>query len=218
MTMKDFAIIGLGNFGAAVARTLADLECRVTAIDTRKDRLELVDKHVDVAIHADASDRKFLESLEPPEFDCFVVSTGTDEHASVLITLYLKELKAEQIVVKAHSSAHARILMKVGADEALIPEEKMAFRLAHSLARPDMIDHLPLTSGFYVVQLNAPESFVGKTLAELDIRAKYSVQIIAIKDSRTGELNLVPYGPYKVKENDILFVIGRSEDIDKIKG
>ncbi len=215
--MKDFAIIGLGNFGAAVARTLAELDCRVTAIDTLKDRLQLVEKQADVAIHADAADRSFLETIEPSQFDCFVVSTGTDEHASILITLYLKELKAGKVIVKANSSDHARILMKVGADEALIPEEKMAFKLAHSLARPDMIDHLPLTSGFYVVQLNAPESFVGKTLSELDIRAKYSVQIVAVKDSRTGALNLVPHGPYEIRESDILFVIGKSEDIDKIK-
>jgi len=215
--MKDFAVIGLGNFGATVARTLAGLECRVTAIDAVRERLDLVEQQADVAIHANATDRKFIESIEPSKFDCFIVSTGTDEHASILITLYLKELKAEKIIVKANSPDHARILMKVGADEALIPEEKMAFKLAHSLARPNMIDHLPLTAGFYVVEITAPEKFIGKTLSELDIRAKYGIQIVAVQNSRSGDLNLVPYGLYRIQESDILFVIGKGEDIDKLK-
>ena len=215
--MKEFAIIGLGNFGATVARELSLADCRVTAIDRNKTIVQEIQDELDLAIVADATERAFLANLEVPKFDCFVVSTGADPHASILITLHLKELGAKRIVVKAMSDDHARILTKVGASEALIPEKLMATRLANSLAGSNLLDYLPLTGEYYVVELHPPSKFVGKTLKQLNIRAKYNTQIIAIREGGSGDINPVPDGEYVIAESDILFALGKSGDIEKMK-
>ncbi|MCK5125091.1 MAG: TrkA family potassium uptake protein [candidate division Zixibacteria bacterium] len=215
--MKEFAIIGLGNFGATVARELALADCRVTAIDSNKTAVQNLQDELDLAIIADATERAFLANLEVEKFDCFVVSTGSDSHASILITLHLKELGAKRIVVKANTSDHARILTKVGASEALIPEKMMATRLANSLSGSNLLDYLPLTGEYYVVELHPPSKFVDRTLKQLDIRAKFNCQIIAIREGESGEINPVPDGEYVIGENDILFALGKSGDIEKMK-
>ncbi|MCP4567796.1 MAG: TrkA family potassium uptake protein, partial [FCB group bacterium] len=150
--MKEFAIIGLGNFGATVAEELAGLKCRVTAIDIDKGRVGQVQDLVDLAILSDATERAFLENIEVDKFDCFIISTGVDSHAAILITLYLSELGAKRIIVKANSSDHAKILRKVGASETIIPEEQMAVRLAHSIAQSNLLDYLPLTGDYIVAE------------------------------------------------------------------
>lgn len=215
--MKNFAIIGLGNFGATVARKLSELGCRVTAIDSDKAKVQPLNDVAHLAILADATDRSFLQNLEVDSYDCFVVSTGKDSHAAILITLHLKELGAKKIIVKANSSDHARILTKVGATEAVIPEKQMAERLSHSLAKPNLIDSLPLTGGFYVAELAPPEDFVGKQLLEVQLRSRYHVQVIAVKDGAGGSVTFAPGGEFRFKKSDILVVLGKETDIEKIK-
>ncbi|MBN1212547.1 MAG: TrkA family potassium uptake protein [candidate division Zixibacteria bacterium] len=215
--MKNFAIIGLGNFGATVARELSELGCRVTAIDSDKAKVQPLNDVAHLAILADATDRSFLQNLEVDSYDCFVVSTGKDSHAAILITLHLKELGAKKIIVKANSSDHARILTKVGATEAVIPEKQMAERLSHSLAKPNLIDSLPLTGGFYVAELAPPEDFVGKQLLEVQLRSRYHVQVIAVKDGAGGSVTFAPGGEFRFKKSDILVVLGKETDIEKIK-
>jgi trk system potassium uptake protein TrkA len=213
--MKEFAVIGLGNFGATVVRKLAEYKCRVTAIDTDKTRIQAIQDQPITAVLADATDRKFLENLEVERFDSVVVSTGEDTHASILVTLHLKELGAKRIIVKARSEDHAKILRKVGATEAIIPEQQMAIGLSRSLAKANLIDYLPLATGYYVAELPAPEKFVDKTLQELKLRKKFNIQAIAMKDSSTGEFNFAPGGDYRVKSTDVLVVLGKEKDIEK---
>ncbi|MFZ5979273.1 MAG: potassium channel family protein [Candidatus Zixiibacteriota bacterium] len=215
--MKNFAIIGLGNFGAAVARELSRSKCRVTAVDIDKAKVIPVDEYAHLAILADATERKFLENLEVDTYDCFVVSTGKDSHAAILITLHLKELGAKRIIVKANSADHARILLKVGASEAVIPEEQMAVRLSHSLARTNLVDYLPLSGDFYVAELAPPEQFIDKRLLDLQLRNQYHVQVIAVKDANSDAINFAPGGNYVIKKNDLLVLLGKEEDIEKIK-
>ncbi|NOY88762.1 MAG: TrkA family potassium uptake protein [FCB group bacterium] len=216
--MKQFAIIGLGNFGAMVAKELASLKCKVTAIDTDKTKVQLLEENSQVVvILANATERKFLENLEVENFDCCVVSTGDDSHASILITLHLKELGAKRIIVKANSEEHAKILMKVGASETIIPEEEMAIKLSHSLAQPNLVDYLPLAQDYHVAELIPPEKFIDKKLLDLRLRSQYRIQVIAIKHQTSGEFNFVPGGAYKIKKDDILVVLGKKEDINNIK-
>jgi len=217
MKEKKFAIIGLGNFGATVARELAELKCRVTAIDIDKNKVQDLDDKAEIAIVADSTERKFLENLGVDNYDCFVISTGKDSHAAILITLHLKELGAKKIIVKANSSDHARILKKVGANEALIPEEQMAMRISHSLAKSNLLDFLPLSGDFYVAELKPGKDFLNKMLKDLQIRSEYHVQVIAVKDSVTEDISFAPGGDYKIKKTDILVVLGKDEDIEKIK-
>ena len=216
--MKEFCVIGLGNFGAMVARRLAEKGGRVTAIDVDKAKVQIVQEYVHLAIMGNATEHKFLENLEVGNFDCFVVSTGEDSHASILITLYLKELGAKKIIVKANSADHARILKKVGADEAVIPEEEMAVKLAHTLARPNVVDFLPLSDEYSIAEILTPGSFIGRSLMKLKLRQKYHIEVIAIKDGSSGTFNFIPEALYEIKESDILVVLGKQEDIERLKG
>jgi len=215
--MKQYGIIGLGNFGAKVARELTQLGGRVTAIDIDKTKIQDIQDDVYQAIIADATDRNFLENIEPGNFDYFVISTGENAHAAILITLYLNELGAKRIIVKAVSADHAKILRKVGAAEAVIPEEQMAIKLSHSLARPNIIDYLPLASDYCVVEMKPPGKFIGKQLKELDLRKKYHIQIISIKRPTEKDHMHVPGGEYTIQESDILMILGKESDVNKIK-
>lgn len=215
--MKEFAVIGLGNFGATVARELSRLSCKVTAIDGDKGRVQAVQDDTHLAILADATEREFLQNLEVDTFDAIIVSTGENTHASILITLHLKELGARKIIVKAKSEDHAKILLKVGATQAIIPEKQMAVKIAHSLTESNLIDFLPLTGQHYVAELVPPARFVDKSLRELKVRTKYNVQVIAIKDLPAGQFNFAPGGEYRIKASDILVVLGQGKDIEQIK-
>ncbi|RME21435.1 MAG: TrkA family potassium uptake protein [Candidatus Zixiibacteriota bacterium] len=217
MAAKEFAVIGLGNFGATVARSLSDLKGKVTAIDVDKAKVQDLQDDVDTAIVADATEPQFLENLEVDKFECFVVSTGVDSHAAILITLHLHEMGAKKIIVKANSSDHARILLKVGASQAIIPEEQMARKVAHSLAQGNVIDYLPLAGDFCVAEIEPPEDFLDKSLIDLKLRSQYGLQVIAVKGKLSGKLQLAPPADFKVGENDILVVLGRVEDVDKVR-
>jgi trk system potassium uptake protein TrkA len=164
--MKEFAVIGLGNFGATVARELARLKCKVTAIDSNKALVQSLQGSVHMAIVANATEREFLENLEVDKFDAFVVSTGEDTDASILIALYLKELGAQKIIVKAKTEDHAKILLKVGASQAMIPEKQMATRIAHSLSETNLVDYLPLSEEYFVAEVPPPRKFIDKTLID----------------------------------------------------
>ena len=216
--MKDFCVIGLGNFGAMVARQLAQKGGKVTAIDIDKAKVQTSQEYTNLSIMGDATERKFLENLQIDSFACFVVSTGEDSHASILICLYLKELGAKKIVVKANSRDHARILKKVGADEAVIPEEEMAVKVAHGLAQPNVLDYLPLGGAYSIAEIRTPARFQNKSIAELKLRQQYRIEVIAIKDSLNDEFNFIPEASYELKDNDILIVLGRQDDIEKLKG
>jgi trk system potassium uptake protein TrkA len=217
MTMKEYAVIGLGNFGATVARELNRLKCRVTAIDNDKGRVQLLQDEIHLGVLADATDRDFLENLDVRKFECCVVSTGENTHASILITLHLKQLGARQIIVKARSEDHASILKAVGATEAIIPEKQMAVKIAHSMAKSNLMDYLPLSESHYVAELPSPPKFVGKTLKDLKISSKFNVQVIAIKDTPSDKINFAPGGEYRIKGSDILVVLGESKDIERLK-
>ncbi len=216
--MRDFAIIGLGNFGATVARSLSELGIRVTAIDASKDRAQKVQDELHTCIVADATAREVLEQLGVPHFECFVVSTGENTHTSIMITLYLSEMKAKRIVVKARSQDHATILQKVGATDTVIPEQQMAERLSYSLARSDVIDYLPLTEGYSITEVTAPTKLVGKSLRELDLRNRYRIQMIAAKPNGQERFDFAPDGGFVINEDDIMIVLGKTEDIDKLRG
>jgi len=216
--MKQFLVIGLGNFGAMVATELIDLKCKVTAIDTDRAKVQSLPVHPHlVAIIADATDRNFLEKISVEQFESAIISTGKDSHASILIALHLKELGLKKIVAKANSQDHAKILQKVGATNIVIPEREMAVKISHSLAQPNLIDYLPLTGDYNVAELIPPESFINKKMLELRLRTKYQIQVIAVKNSSTGQFNFVLDGDYKINKTDILVVLGKEDNINKMR-
>jgi len=226
--MRQFAIIGLGTFGFKLATSLAEMGCQVLAIDSDRDRVQDIRDLVTEAAVLDATDKAAMGSLDLAELDIVVVCVGQLE-ASVLITLYLKEAGVGEIVVKALNSDHVKILQLLGASRIVLPEEEMAARLAGSLVTPNIIDHIPLTPGHSIVEIRAPESFIGKTIGELDVRRKYKVEVVALKKYLTSKLDgkesldesktrVIPSASEVISIGDALVVIGKNEDIEKIQG
>ena len=216
--MKRFGVIGLGNFGFYAARTFAEEGVEVIAIDIDEDRVNLVAEFVDQAVVADASDLEVLKKLELNETEAVVLSTGESMQQSILITMFLKELGTPTVIVKAVSEDHARVLDHVGADKVVMPEKETAIKTARSLSTPNMIDFVPLMEDYIIAEISPGKSLLGKTLEESELRSKYHVQLLAIKEVLPDRFIFVPPSNYKFKDSDIIVILGRKENIDKLRG
>lgn len=215
--MKRVVVIGLGIFGSQLARHLYESGLDVIAIDKNKDVVQRIKDFSTKAVLADASDKEILESIGVAADDVVVISFGEDLSASTLLTLHLKELKVKTIIVKVPNEDYKRILLKVGASEAIIPEREMANKVARSIISPNVLEYLPISEEYTIVELAPPTTFIGKSLADLDLRKKYNLQVIAIRDVLVNKMQLVPRANSILKDSDVLVIIGKEEDIRKIK-
>jgi trk system potassium uptake protein TrkA len=215
--MKRVVVIGLGIFGTQLARQLYEGGLEVVAIDKNRDVVQRIKDHSTKAVLADATDKEVLESIGIDAKDTVVISFGEDLSASTLLTLYLKEMKVKEIIVKVPNEDYKRILLKVGASEAIIPEREMANKVARSIISPNVLEYLPISEDYTIVELAPPTDFIGKSLADLDLRKKYALQVIAIRDVLTNKMQLVPLASAIIKDSDVLVIIGREDDIRKIK-
>jgi len=212
---KKFCVIGLGNFGFHIVSTLYEAGNEVTAIDTDRDKVQAVKDICDYAILGDAANKEFLAAQGVQEMDAVVVSTGEHSHLSTLMTLYLKELKVRRILVKAISEDHGRILDRVGATDVIYPEKDMAIRVARNMSSPNVLEFIPLAEEYSLSETEPPKHFLGKTLIDLDLRKKYHLTIIAIKDVLTDQFIPAPPPTYMIKDSDVLIILGKTDDIDK---
>jgi trk system potassium uptake protein len=215
--MKRVVVIGLGIFGSQLARQLYENGLDVIAVDKNKDVVQRIKDYSTKAVLADASDKEVLESIGVAADDIVVISFGEDLSASTLLTLHLKELKVKTIIVKVPNEDYKRILLKVGASEAIIPEREMANKVARSIISPNVLEYLPISEEYTIVELAPPTAFIGKSLADLDLRKKFNLQVIAIRDVLTNKMQLVPRASSVLKDSDVLVIIGREEDIRKVK-
>jgi trk system potassium uptake protein TrkA len=215
--MKRVLVIGLGTFGSQLARQLYAKGLEVVAIDKRKDVVQRIRDHSTKAVLADATDREVLESLGIQPGDTVVISFGEDLSASTLLTLYLRELKVEDIIVKVPNEDYKRILLKVGASEAIIPEREMANKLAQTIVSPNVLEYLPISEDYTICELAPPAAFIGKTLSELDLRRRYQLQVVAIRDVLSDSVQLVPRADSTIKDSDVLVIVGREQDIQKVR-
>jgi len=215
--MKKFAVIGLGNFGFFTAKALYEDGNEVIAIDFDKGRIQAIDTHCTEAIVLEATDKERLKTLGLEMMDGVIISTGTKISTSILICYYLQEIGVKRILVKALDEDHGKILKKVGATEIIHPERDMALRISRSLSQPNILDFIPLSDEFDLVQVGPPREFIGKSLKNLNLRAKYNVHIIAIKELVPENFILVPNADFVIKDSDILMMLGKSEDIKQIK-
>ena len=211
-----FCVIGLGNFGAEVAETLYEEGHEVVAIDLNKSRIQDIRDSCSYAILGDAANKEFLEAQGVHEMDAVIVATGDRSHLSTLITLFLKELKVPRIFVKAVSEDHGRILDRVGATDVIFPEKDMARRIAHTLSSPNILEFIPLSGEYSLSETEPPNDFIGKTLRELDLRNEFQVTVIAIKDVLTDKLIPAPPANYRIKDSDVMVLIGKTEDVDRL--
>ncbi|QDG51211.1 TrkA family potassium uptake protein [Persicimonas caeni] len=210
----ETAVIGLGQFGQAVARSLASQGQAVLAVDNDMDHIEAVQDVVDVAVQADATDEDALYGLRLEQMSVAIVAMGAHSvEASILTTALLKEMGVPRIIARASNELHARILRSVGANEVIDPEQEMGRRLARRLSQPSIVDQIDLGNA-ELAEVEAPEAFVGKTLAELDLRNEYHVSVLAIRRGDTVEPN--PRAEVQLVSGDIMVVIGRPEAVNRI--
>jgi trk system potassium uptake protein TrkA len=212
---KKFCVIGLGNFGFYVVAALYEAGHDIIAIDINKDKVQKVKEICSYALEGDAANKEFLKSQGLAEMDAVVISMGERSHISTLVTLHLKEIGVKRICVKAQNEDHGRILERVGADEIIFPEKDMARRIAHNLTNPNIMEYIPLAEEYSLSESEPPKHFIGKTLAELNLRRKYQLTVIAIKDVLTDEFIPAPPADHMIKDSDVLILIGKGDDLDK---
>jgi len=212
--MGRYAVIGLGKFGATVVRTLHARGHEVVAIDQDKERVQDLRDVSTQAIEADCTDQETLRALGIHDADAVVVSLGERMDASILVTLYLRDLGLKEIVVKAISEDHGKVLHLIGATEIVHPERDTARRVARGLGLRSIVEYLPLASDSSLVEVKAPVEFVGRTLAELEIRKRFQVLVVAIK--RGESLLLATGGDERLQPGDVLVLVGRDVDLDVV--
>jgi len=215
--MKQFAIIGLGNFGYYLAMHLYEKGHEVLAIDKNPKPVQEIKDRVSRAVVADATDRKALESLGLKEIDIVIVCIGSILGDSILTTLNLKDIGVNRVLAMALSEAHGRILEKVGAAEVFFPEKDLAISLGEHLHNPNMLDYLPFVEGYSIIELSPPRRFIGKSLHELDLINRYGVQVIAIKELIPDRAHLIPTAKFVVKDSDVLILLGPNDSFDKLR-
>jgi trk system potassium uptake protein len=215
--MKRFAVIGLGNFGFYAAKSLFEDGHEVIAMDIGKARVQAVAPHVTDALVLDATEMNALKPLGLEQMDAVIIATGTRIGTSILICLHLQEIGCKRILAKAIDEDHEKILNRMGATEIIHPERDMALRVSRSLSRPNLLDFVPLSDEFDLIQVGPPREFIGKSLKGLNLRAKYNVHVIAIKELEPENTVIVPSPDFIIKDSDILIMLGKTEDIGKIK-
>ncbi len=212
--MQSFAVLGLGRFGQSVAKTLYDLGHEVLVIDENASLIQGISNYITYALVGNVTDEGVLKAAGIKNFDAVVVSTGKNLESSILVTQMLKEMGIKYILAKAQNELHAKVLIKLGADRVVFPEQDMGVRAAHNLVSNNIIDFIELSPDYDIIEIKSPKQWEGRTLKELNIRAKHGINIIAIKNGK--EINVSPGADCIVNSNDILVVIGSKSDIDKL--
>lgn len=213
--MKSYMVVGLGRFGSEVARRLYASGCEVLAMDSSSELVQHISNEVTQAVVADAKDKGVLRALGAKDFDCAIVAIGDSLADSVLATMNLKELGVGYIVCKAHDETHRQVLKKLGADRVVIPEQENAVRLAKSLSSPNVLEYIELSEDYGIIEVPAPKSWAGKSLKELNVRAKLGVNILAIK--RNGEITVSPAADFQIAGEDIVVVLGDTQALNGVQ-
>mgnify|MGYP001104546247 CR=1 FL=1 len=212
---KQIAIIGLGPFGATVAKTLFEQGYQVLGIDLDESKVNDIADHVTESATITNISEETLVSLGIKEFDIVIVSIN-DIESSILFAQILMDLGIKEIISRAQDELHGRVLERLGVNRVVFPERDMGLRLANNLVSSNIIDYIELSKEFNIFEITAPEDFFNKTLAELKVRANYNINVIAIKKQDKKDIVIAPHSDSLIEENDILVVIGKNEDLSKL--
>ncbi|HZG71489.1 MAG TPA: TrkA family potassium uptake protein [Chondromyces sp.] len=212
---KEFVVIGLGRFGGSICRALYEQGMEVMAIDIDEDRVNEFAAIASHAVVADTTDESVLKDLGIRNFDHVIVAIGDDIQSSILTTLMLKEIGVKNITAKAQNDYHEKVLRKIGADHVVHPERDMGRRIAHNIVSNNVLDYLELSDEHSIVEIVANQLLAGHSLIDLDIRARYGINIVAIKRGR--EIIVSPQADEVIRDKDILIVIGADTDINRFE-
>lgn len=215
MAKKQYAIIGMGRFGSSVANALTDMGFDVLAIDTNEQRIQEMSNIVTHAVSANSTDEEALRALGIRNFEVVVVAIGQDIQASILTTLILKDLGIPTLIVKAQNELHGKVLQKIGADKVIYPERDMGLRVAHHLTSPNILEYIELSDDYSIVEMRVSELMVGKNLIELNVRARFGCNVMAIKTG--SNMNISPEATEPLRHNDVLVILGKPQDLIKLE-
>lgn len=218
MTSKQFAIIGMGRFGRAMALELTRMGHEVLAIDSNESYLEQIKNNVTHAIQADVTDEADIENLGLRNFDVVVVAIGEDIKASILCCMLCKDAGVPKVVAKVGDALHAKILRNIGVDMVVFPEADMGTRMAHTLASTNalVLDHVDLSDKYSMNNMYVPAEWVDKSIGDLNLRAKYGINIVAV---RTGDDVIINPDPKRKFQNgDLMIIIAECNSMAKLEG
>ena len=211
--MKSVLIIGLGRFGRHAAMTLTDMGHQIMAVDIREDRVDKVLPYVTNAQIGNSTNEEFLSSLGIRNFDVCFVTIGDNFQNSLETTSLLKELGAKKVVSRAARDVHAKFLLRNGADEIVYPEKQLASWAAIRYTCDHIFDYIELDDEYSVFEVSIPESWIGRSIGDLDIRNKYNSNIMALK--KHGHLNLDISSDTYISPGETMLVLGNNNDIHK---
>lgn len=220
--MRQFAVIGLGRFGWSVAKTLSEKGHQVLAIDKNEELVQGASDFVTDAVQVDSTEEKALKAVGIMNVDVAVIGIGTNLEASVLTALILKELGIQHIVARAVSAEHGKVLERVGATKVVFLERDMGVKVANSLVSPSVLEHIELSPDFSIMETVPPKEFIGKSIRDLDVRARYDLNIIGVRNAEPAKegackLNVAPKADYVLKQGDVFVIIGSNENLDKFR-
>lgn len=211
---KSFLILGLGRFGTSTARMLTLLGHEVLAVDKRADRVNDIKDSVLHAVQGDTSDERVIAQLGVRNFDCVVICIGDDIRASVLATVLCRENGAKLIIAKAQDDLHQKLLLKTGADRVVQPEHDGGVRLARSLTAEGVLDSLDLSEEYSINEVLIPKTWIGKTLAGMNVRNHYNLSVIALRRAGNVTVNIDPNMAFA--EGDSIYVLGDNKSLEKL--
>lgn len=214
---KRFVVLGLGTFGTALALRLHQNNCRVTGVDLRKERIDDVKNALYEAIIGDVTEREVLEQLSLETSQAVFVCVGENIARSLLATLHCKELGAKRIIVRGVSQEHGKILKHLGVERVIFPEIEAATELADRMTWPNVLDFLAIDPEYSIAEMSVPEAHVGKTLGELNLRRRYGIWVIGVKDVLTGKLEMFPDGDFRLNDNQLLLVSGKQSELKRLR-
>ena len=213
--MKSYVVVGLGRFGSEAARRLCELGCEVLVIDVNSDLVQQISSSVTQAVVGDARDKEVLKALGVGEFACAIVAIGNSLGDSVLATMNLIELGVPYVVCKASNETNRQVLLKLGANKVVIPEQEQANRLARNLSSPNVLDYIELSDEYGIIEVPAPELWIGKSLKKLDVRAALGVNIIAVKQN--NHINVSPGADYEILPGDVMVILGDTNALTAVQ-
>lgn len=212
---REFAVIGLGRFGGSICEELSSEGMKVLAIDKNEHKINEYKNIASHAVIADSTDEQVLRELGLSNVDHVIVAIGDNIEASILTTVILADMGVKKITVKAQNDYHEKILNKIGAHQVVHPERDMGKRIAHSIISNNILDYLELSEDYSMVEVAASRKMLGKTLVDLNIRAKFGCNVVAIKSGK--DINVSPTAEYEIRQSDTLIVIGADDDISKFE-
>ena len=211
--MKSVLLIGLGRFGRHIATKLIELDHQVMAIDKCEERVNAVLPYVTNAQIGDSTSEEFLSELGVRNYDVCIVAVGGDFQSSLETTSLLKDLGAKLVVSRAERDVQAKFLLRNGADEVVYPEKQVASWTAIRYTADHIFDYIELDQEHAIFEVAIPESWLGKTVGEVDIRKKYGINIMALK--RNGQMNLTIHSDTLLENGETMLVLGHNKDIQK---